>query len=374
MKTLILFNLKRRLFNRMNLLINAVLLLAILFGFHADYFLGNDQSPPHFYVDDSTKQFQSAFLSRERNYQIYNGPIGETDILIHYDGGFIIISNSPPDADLLDGIRQDIQQAVRETYSRQYPALKPFVDDYASIRITISVSSKPEERLWILASAVYFLLMNYSSTIASEVVYEKTNHLLESQLTALTAQQHLLSKIIQGYLMVIIQLLAVAVFTAAAFFLRWLEDGLSGLRNFLNTNEIMKADVISLPVSWQTLVLIGAIMVSGLMIVQTLMLLVCSRLSSSEQAASLQGVFYVLLLVGYYLLLSYGSQWIVNATREIQLLAGLPVVSIYLMSGLLLMGKASLSQGLLALGINLVTLLLMIEFSGRQYRENLLKI
>ena len=137
---------------------------------------------------------------------------------------------------------------------------------------------------------------------------------------------------------------------------------------------MMKAEAISFSVSWQTLVLIGAIMVSGLMIVQTLMLLVCSRLSSSEQAASLQGVFYVLLLVVYYLLLSYGGQWIVNATREIQFLAGLPVASIYLMSGLLLMGKASLSQGLLALGINLVTLLLMIELSGRQYRKNLLKI
>ena len=224
MKALILFNLKRRLFNRMSLLINAVLLLAILFGFHADYFLGNNQTQPRFYVDDSTKEFQSAFLSRERNYQIYNGPIGETDILIHYDGGFTIISNSVVDAGLLDGIRQDIQQAIRETYSWKYPELKPFADDYASIGISLNVRSKPEENLWLLASAVYCLLMNYGSTIASEVVYEKTNHLLESQLTALTAQQHLLSKIIQGYLTVIIQLLAAAVFTAAAFFLRWLED------------------------------------------------------------------------------------------------------------------------------------------------------
>ena len=117
---------------------------------------------------------------------------------------------------------------------------------------------------------------------------------------------------------------------------------------------------------------IGAIMISGLMIVQTAMLLVCSRLSSSEQAGGLQGLFYVLLLVGYYLLLMNGENWI-SEGRYVELLACLPVVSVYLMSCLLMLRRATLIQGLLALGINVITLLLLVETGSGRYRRNLMR-
>ena len=184
MKTLIFFNLRRRFLNRMTLLINLILLLVILFVFHADYFLTGEETPRHYFIDDSTAEFQSSFLAEERGYEIYNGVIGEKDILIRYDGQFTIISNVPVSDDLLEGLRQDIQQALKETYCRKYPKLKPYADAFSNIGFSVRITAKPEDRLWIVASALYFLLMNYSGTIASEVVYEKTNHLLESLLTA----------------------------------------------------------------------------------------------------------------------------------------------------------------------------------------------
>ncbi len=372
MKTLILFNLKRRYFNRMTLLMNAVLLLVIMFLFHADYFLGNKTEEYRFYIDDSLKEYQSAFLALDRNYQVGNHQLGGQDVLIHYDGRFTIICDSPLQEELLEELRNDIRHVVREDYCRRYPALNRLAEEYIDIQVNFNKAEKPSEGIWIISTIVYFLLMNYSSTIASEVVYEKSNHLLEGILTAVSPQQHLASKIIQGYLTVIIQLLLALLYAAAGFAVRWLEDGFRGMSRFLQTAGVPQAVPLGLKAGWPELLLIGAIMISGLMIVQTVMLLICSRLSGSEQAASLQGVFYVLLLVGYYLLLMNGEKWITDCPY-IELAASLPAVSIYLMSCLLALKRATLIQGLLALGINVVTLLLLIEAGGRQYRRNLMR-
>ncbi|MBO4218189.1 MAG: hypothetical protein J5887_01610 [Erysipelotrichaceae bacterium] len=371
MRAAILFNLKRRFFNRMTLLINAVLFLLILFLFHIDYFLGNQTDERRFYIDDSTRQFQSGLLSRERDYRIYNGEIGDRDILIHYDGHFTIISNSAVDDQLLAGIREDIRQAVRETYEDKYPELIPFISDYAGTEESISEKPGQRDSVWLISTLAYFLLMNYSGTVATEVIYEKSGHLLENLLNLLTPRQHLLSKIIQGYLTVLIQFLLAAVFAAAAFAIRYWEDGLAGLRAFLNEAEIYKELPVTADLPWQKILLIAAIMISGLMIVQTVMLLICSGLSGSEQAAGVQGLFYVLLLIGYYLMLMYGDQWIVSG-RQAEAIAGLPVISLQLMSSLLMLNRATLLQGLLALGVNVSTLILIIELFSRKYRQNLL--
>ena len=370
MKALILFDLKRRLLNRMNILINAVLILAVFFVFHIDYFLGNNSGQRHFYIDDSVKPFQDCFEQLERNYITYNGQLGEQDILINFDGRFTIISNSPVEEDVLREIRADIRQAASWHYLQQYPALKSLVNEYAEISLDVRQKSEKPTGLWMISSLMYFLLMNYSSTVASDVVYEKSARLLESLMTMLTPQQHMLAKIIEGYLTVIIQTLLAVSYAATAFLVRYLEDGLNGLVSFLSISEA--GNVSLLLIDFRQLLMIAGLMVSSLVIVQTMMLLVCSRLTSSQQAATVQGVFYVLLLIGYYLLLVHGEDWVINES-SICLYAGLPVVSGYLMSCLILLKKATLLQGLLALGINIVTLLMIIEFAGRKYRQNLLR-
>ncbi|MCR5067459.1 MAG: ABC transporter permease [Erysipelotrichaceae bacterium] len=372
MKTLIFFNLKRRFFNRMTLLLNAVLFLVIMFLFHADYFLGNNTDEYRFYIDDSLKEYQSAFLELERDYHISSHQLGDHDVLIHYNRHFTIVCGTPLSEELLEELRSDIRLVVREAYCRRYPALSRLAEEYIDIQVNINQKEKPSDGIWIIGTIVYFLLMNYSSTIASEVVYEKANHLLEGILTSVSPQQHLSSKIIQGYLTVIIQLLLALLYAAACLAVRWLEDGFRGLGRFLGDAGISQAASLSLKAGWPEILLSGAIMISGLMIVQTVMLLICSRLSGSEQAGSLQGVFYVLLLVGYYLLLMNGEKRVTEWPYA-ELAASLPVISIYLMSCLLVLKRATLIQGLLALGINVVTLLLLIETGGRRYRRNLMR-
>ena len=371
MKALILFDLKRRFLNRMSLLINVLIVLVIFFLFHADYFLGNNQRQRQFYFDDSVKPFRDCFQQLERDYRLYNGQIGEQDILIHFDGHFTISSHTPVEEELLAEIKEELRQAVKQHYLQQYPQLSPLVSEFTDVFLDIRQKNEKPAGLWLISSLLYFLMMNYSSTIASEVVYEKSAHLLESLMTSLSPQKHMLAKVLEGYLTVLIQIILTGLYASVAFLFRYLEDGFKGLNEFLSSGDVGYFGW-QLPVNWQQVLLIAGLMVSSLLIVQTLMLLVCSGLTSSQQAAAVQGVFYVLLLAVYYVLLMQGENWVLNG-KSVVFYAGIPVASGYLMSCLVLLKKASLLQGLLAMGINIVTLLLIIEIGGRKYRQNLLR-
>lgn len=372
MKALILFNLKRRFLNKLTIAVNVLLFILILGLFHADHFLKSQDADWQFFYDDSVRTYEKYLISCQRVYQYSNRPLKDHQILIHYDDGFQILTAGAQDEKIIESVREDLVSVIEQYCSDSQPYLSSYLAEIQKIKADIPAKSVDRgDYLWLMGTLIYFLLMNYGSMLAGEVLYEKNNHLLDNLLIAVSSRQHLLSKIIQGYLAVIIQACLALLYGMLAGVIRYWEDGFQGLKQFLITSY---PDVGSAPLNSVTLVkaaVIGLILISGLLIVQTLMLLACSHLKNSEQANALQSLFYVLLLVIYYLLMIYGSKEMFDLP-SIQLWAYLPLASMYLMSCQLLLGQASIFEGLLAAFINVIVLLLIIELAERQYKKDLL--
>lgn len=372
MKALILFNLKRRFLNKLTIAVNVLLFIIILCVFHADHFLANQDTDWQFIYDDSVKVYEKYLLNCERVYQHNNRPLQKGQILIHYDDGFQILTAGSQDDKIIESVRDDLIRVIDQYYADSQPYLSSYINDIQRIKTDIPVKSTDGgDYLWLMGTLIYFLLMNYGSMLAGEVLYEKSNHLLDNLLITVSSRQHLLSKIIQGYLAVIIQSLLALSYGMIAALIRYGEDGFQGLKQFLISAypDIGSATISSsAPVK---VLVIGLILISGLLIVQTLMLLACSHLKNSEQANALQSLFYLVLLVLYYLLMIYGSKEMFNETT-MQLWAYLPLGSMYLMSCQLLLGQASIFEGFLAAFINVIVLLLIIELAERQYKKDLI--
>ena len=369
---MILFNLKRRFLNKLTIAVNVLLFILILGLFHADHFLKSQDADWQFFYNDSVRTYEKYLLDCQRVYQYSNRPLKDHQILIHYDDGFQILTAGSQDEKIIESVREDLISVIEQYCSDSQPYLSSYLAEIQKVKADIPVKSVDSgDYLWLMGTLIYFLLMNYGSMLAGEVLYEKNNHLLDNLLIAVSSRQHLLSKIIQGYLAVIIQACLALLYGMLAGVIRYWEDDFQGLKQFLITSY---PDVGSAPLNSVTLVkaaVIGLILISGLLIVQTLMLLACSHLKNSEQANALQSLFYLLLLVIYYLLMIYGSKEMFDLP-SIQLWAYLPLASMYLMSCQLLLGQASIFEGFLAALINVIVLLLIIELADRQYKKDLL--
>jgi ABC-2 type transport system permease protein len=133
--------------------------------------------------------------------------------------------------------------------------------------------------------------------------------------------------------------------------------------------------ISSLNISWSQIGIIflcAVFLMLGILLVQLLMVLVSVHINSIEEAAAIQGPFYLGMLIVYYLAifinssdqLSHGWGYIFSYT---------PILSMLFMPSRLLLTNVMFSELLLALGIALLTLMICLFFGQEHYRNNLLK-
>ena len=364
MKPLIIFNLKRRLFNPINLLVMLVLMLGVVFLFQADRFLPEDQNG-RIIVDGSARDYYEYFKAGDLNnsYDLGGSRPARSDTVISWQNGFVIKTGTKE----FTGIEDDLMTVIGNHYRASHPFMGEYIDEISHIEIRTADRDDSHE-FWILWSIIYFLLLNHGSSLSGELIYEKSADVLPLLLGNVSARDHLKAKVWCGYLAPLFTGAFILVWAAINFVIRWQQDHFSGLTALAGYD----GSAAGLNVDGNRMAVMVLLILSGLMLVQLTVLIMVSGLTSSQQVSAFQGLISVLLLIVYYLLMTYGDRQILNTAWAVWL-SRLPLANMIFLSGRILIAEASLWEGVFGAFLNLCVLSVLISLFNNIYRRNILK-
>jgi len=347
MKTLLKFSFKRRFLNKMTLFLQimfiAVITLMFYFDKVSDLFNLEFNKPIPIYIEPSLRKL------------IINEPEWESK-------GFVLSTNK--DSISISKVKDVYTISLVEdmfTQSKIYellldnhqkrkekssnPSVYKWLEDYQQIDVNF-LEYKQEENQFkhqliiLFLTSIYFMLLNFIAVNSNEIIMEKTSHMIPIILTHVKIRTHFLSKLIIGFSSVLFQIISSMGIVGLIAYSRYQLDRGEGLIKLLVKFFPFKLDSLDLDdilklldISWDDFyqVLLGLVFILiGILIIQILILILSSKVKTMEEAASIQGPFYLILLIIYYLALS------LNTTQSLSsgfgyILSYLPIFSMLIM-------------------------------------------
>ena len=233
----------------------------------------------------------------------------------------------------------------------------------------------------MVVTGIYFMMLSFATTVANEVVYEKATKTLELILTSVSARTHFLSKLLSGWLTVLLQC---AISGGCLLFwtlIRWQIDNGSGLLKaakslqLLSIKEATFSQVLAhIDLSFDFLLLLLGIaffLLAGMLLIQMLLVVISSFISSIEAAAAIQAPFYMILIAVYYLTLSLNDPQ--HMSQGIgYYLSFLPFLSMLMMPCRFLMTVVTVPEFLLAAFLAIASLTAVLHYGGAIYQRGVL--
>ena len=372
MKQLVLFSLSKRFRNRMTVIMNILMFIVIGVLVHLNYIIGSKENI--IYIDSSLAEYHQQFLKTDHDDLKYQIADGEGTYL-HYEDGWYLYSDSQMDEKVLEEVRNDIIRIVSsEYYEKSDLKTRGYIDEFNRIQlINLYVEGDEEDtgQLWIIISVIYFIILSYSNLVANEVVYEKATNTLGIILTSVTEREHFLSKILTAYLSLMIQgLLAVI---GAVFWIieRFIEDRLQGLIR-LAVRYMSQDTVVSVSqLSTDRILSIIILVLAGILTIQTLMLIMFSGFTNSDDVSVYQGPFYIVMVAGYYFLLIKGTAGFFRSVISV-VLSYLPIISMVFMPCRIFIDSAGVLEIIISIFISLITFFTVLWFGVPFYRKRIL--
>lgn len=385
---LILFSLKRRFLNRMALLLNALTLGIILVIANADHValalsLDLGKLTP-IGVNESTR----ATLLDEQSWE---------------SAGFTLVADAPITIDWVEdhyevkGAHDPLTQngiAQQLLKSHQLcillasdPSLEAFMVKFSTVEVTFDppwdpIAALRDNVLFSILTAVYFMILNFIAVNSGEVMSEKTSNVLELILSRLRPHQHFIAKLVTGVSSLLIQVVLSGGMIGLVMVARWRSDRFMGLIRFMIRLFKVDPEVINqetvlglLTPSGEVLVrflLAFGILMLGMTLLLVLIIIVSSRVKSTEEASMIQGPFYLGLLALYYLSLGVTNPVSMN-TGLGQTLSLLPIGSMLVMGMRILSGSVSVAEVGLSVVGSVVVLVGAVVVGYPWYRRGLTK-
>ncbi len=163
---------------------------------------------------------------------------------------------------------------------------------------------------FIVITMIYFFMLGFSSTVASEVVSEKTTNMLEMMLTSISYKEHFVAKIIIGWITVFSQMVIWGSMFLFWIVCRLIYDQGNGFYHFLfklglNPQEyntfIEHIQALFIDFNYLLMLIMSILfLMIGILIVQLILLCVSIRIENIEESASVQAPFYLIMLLLYY--------------------------------------------------------------------------
>jgi ABC-2 type transport system permease protein len=202
------------------------------------------------------------------------------------------------------------------------PSVIELIAQYEGVLIEFTGESIPkpigrENFVFMILTAVYFMVLNFTAMTSNEVVGEKSANVLDMVLSATDVDSHYRSKLLGGWLTMFLQGgFAIGIFGFFAY-LRNQEDLGRGLLRWGSQFGLVDRSTISfrillekmeLDVSFGLMILLCILFLfCGMALIQILMMVIATKLKSAEEASILQGPVYVFLLILYYIALSQNT-------------------------------------------------------------------
>lgn len=319
MRTLLKFALKRRFLNRLSLSLQ-VLFILIVFGLlyvdKLSAWLGLDLHQPYqvAFSESIDKDKIDRDLWEKQGFQLVKY---KADITIDYDeqgyrveGVRDVILKQRIQAILLIQHKQNILKTSQES-------VHAWLEKYEHIEVNF-VESELEQTSFkaqlslVFLTGLYFMLLNFIAVNSGEIIMEKTTHIMPLILSSVSTRAHFVSKLILGMFSVMFQIVSSILIVGLGLYLRFHDDRFRGLIGAASKYLALPEFEFDLLLSLfdfklddlQRLGLALVFMLVGIFIVQLLILVLASQVKNAEEAAAIQGPFYLVLLLIYYLSLS----------------------------------------------------------------------
>ncbi len=245
----------------------------------------------------------------------------------------------------------------------------------------VGVSVDKQNISMFLITGIYFAMLSFSTMIANEVVYEKTSRVLELVLTSVDTSTHYLSKMIIGWLTILIQILMVGFEVGLAILIRNYYDQGLGLIKMLQKYGLIQVKAntfkefltaLDINTNLLSVLLISLLyLMIGMVIIQTIMVCISSFINSVEESSGIQAPVYIILLIVYYTALALNSPSKLNEGLGYYF-SLTPVFSVLFLPMRLLLLDVSFYEVGLGIIVSLITLSLTTYYGAYIYNIGIL--
>ena len=345
MRTLLKFALKRRFFNKLSLSLQALFILVVFGLLYVDKlsaWIGLDLHQPYqvAFSSDMDRDKIDIDLWANQGFELVKD---KADILIELkEEGYTVkgvndvILKQRIQAILLIQHKQNILKTSQEN-------VHAWLEEYENIHvhfeeIEVEQTSFKAQLALVFLTGLYFMLLNFIAVNSGEIIMEKTTHIMPLILSSVSTRAHFVSKLILGMFSVMFQIVSSILIVGLGLYLRFRDDRFRGLIQAASKYLVLPEFEFELLLKLfdfniqdlQRLSLALVFMLVGIFIVQLLILVLASQVKNAEEAAAIQGPFYLVLLLIYYLSLSIQSPASLSHGLGYQL-SFVPVLSMLMM-------------------------------------------
>ncbi len=291
-----------------------------------------------------------------------------------------IISKEGINTKYYDPIYSSLESSRNKIFSEKYnigeKELNKLNEKISVDRIMVSVdntNSDTKETLKLgFNYLVFLILMLVLSKIANEVSQEKISKSIEYILTCINEKEYLIAKVISINLVLILQ----AVFTVIYFYISLsISSIFKSAEAFLDVSSNGMSDTVLATILDPTLILYVALTFVFMILTVIVLCLIQAALSSKttniSEAGNATVILVVLNLVVYTL-----TTFLISPVKEPSILmyifSCIPVVSMYFIPAMILVGQANVFQIIVAVILNIIAVPLSLKFSSKMFKEGVL--
>lgn len=347
MKTLLQFSFKRRFLNRMTLFLQVIFIIVISIMFYFDKIseslnLEFNKPTPIFIEPSLRKRIVNEEEWKNKGFEFTTNKDSITISQTNNVYRITLVDDLITQSKIYD-LLLDNHQKRKESSSN--PSVYKWLEDYRSIEVSFleykqEVNQFKHQIIILFLTSIYFMLLNFIAVNSNEIIMEKTSNMIPIILTHIKIKTHFISKLIIGFASVVFQIISSIGVVGLIGYSRYQLDKGEGLIRLLvkflpfkvdsfNLDDILKLLDLSMNDMYQ--VFIGLIFILiGIFIIQILILILSSKVKTMEEAASIQGPFYLVLLIIYYLALSLNTTQSLSSNLG-SVLSYIPIFSMLIM-------------------------------------------
>lgn len=338
MKELIQFSLKRRFFNGATLILNILLCLFISCACFADkivelvnptmfedqkMYLDIDETIENGLIAIEPEGLKFIQTNKKAKEIISENPKA---YVLTFDDGYKITSQYKLDDEIVVAVESMLDSVHKTNFMNESLSVEEIILMNQTCEVenivleeSVEMDTNKQNVVFMFITSIYFAMISFSTSVANEVVYEKSTRQLELILTSVDAKTHFISKMTVGWLTIIIQV-GSAVFYGIIFLLiRNFYDSGKGLIEIVNKLglieikgktfiEILKS--ITFDFNFVSKILfITFFLMMGILLLQMIMVILSSFITSVEEAGNVQAPLYMVLIAVYYFALSINTPY-----------------------------------------------------------------
>jgi ABC-2 type transport system permease protein len=364
MKALLIFSLKRRIFNPISIALQImfilILLIAINFDFVSAWFNLDFDRPYQIVANNQFKERIRDFdIWKQHGFEFHHS---QGDIKIDFnDGRYFVQAAQDPllQRKLYELILINHKQNI---LINSEDSVYTWLEHYEHVEVDfdqVQESSKAIKHhlIFVFLTSIYFMMLNFIAVNSNEIILEKISNVIPMFLSSITPLQHYFIKLMLGFVSVVFQFVSSFGVLGILIYLRYQQDQFKGLLKLVSKYLSLPSELMNLQdiLEWlefsfrdfRFMLISLMFMFVGIFTIQVLILVLSSKVKTMEEASSIQGPFYLMLLLMYYIALglnqsTQGNSMITTVLSYMPIFS-MMVMPIRLMSHTLFMYEISLS-------------------------------